>query len=111
MTTVGRLEALAGGWEAAADRRFLFARAYALMTTAMLARVEGGGFADPQWVHRLLDRFADYYFVVADPAVMTPEHPCPLAVSYTHLDVYKRQARPRCCGRSAPPSVCRGSSL
>ena len=78
MTTVGRLEALAGGWEAAADRRFLFARAYALMTTAMLARVEGGGFADPPWVHRLLDRFADYYFVVADPAVSTPEHPCPL---------------------------------
>ncbi len=49
-------------WEAAADRRAIFLRCYLLMTRNMLTAVDAGSFKDCEWVHRLLHRFADYYF-------------------------------------------------
>lgn len=50
-------------WEAAADDKALFLRCYMLMTSNMLAAIDGQEFNDPIWVDRLLHRFADYYFV------------------------------------------------
>jgi hypothetical protein len=53
-------------WEAAHDRRSIFLGCYALMTGNMLDALETGRFADNDWVARLLDRFAAYYFDALD---------------------------------------------
>lgn len=57
---------LASVWEREDDRRAVFARAYGRMTEAMLEAISTKDFEDPDWVGRLLDRFADYYFEAAD---------------------------------------------
>jgi hypothetical protein len=49
-------------WDDAADGRAVFLDCYLRMTHAVLDRIDAGGFDDPVWVARLLDRFADYYF-------------------------------------------------
>lgn len=61
-----RMESLAAAWYATGDRRALFADTYARMTRAMQTAVEARQFADNEWVQRLLDRFADYYFDAVD---------------------------------------------
>ncbi len=53
-------------WEACADQRAVFLACYCLMTRNTLGAVTDGEFADPVWVGRLLDCFADYYFVALD---------------------------------------------
>jgi len=50
-------------WEVADDRRAVFLRCYSLMTHNMLAAVQAGEFSDGPWVSRLLERFAEYYFM------------------------------------------------
>ena len=49
-------------WEAAGDRRAIFLSCYSMMTRNMLAAIHARDFLDPDWVHDLLERFADYYF-------------------------------------------------
>ena len=49
-------------WQASADRRSTFLKCYLLMTRNMLIGLETGEFHDPDWVERLLNRFAEYYF-------------------------------------------------
>jgi hypothetical protein len=44
------------------DQRSIFARAYREMTFSMLDAVAAGEFEDGEWVDRLLERFAEYYF-------------------------------------------------
>jgi hypothetical protein len=61
-----RLRTMATAWDARNDRRAIFADAYGRMTAAMLDAIDGDEFADGGWVARLLDRFADYYFLAAD---------------------------------------------
>ncbi len=61
-----RMFQLASTWERAGDRRALFADAYGRMTEAMLVAIGRNEFEDCQWVSRLLDRFADYYFEAVD---------------------------------------------
>lgn len=53
---------LASRWKRHGDRRSLFADAYGRMTEAMLEAIAEGEFRDAEWVSRLLDRFAEYYF-------------------------------------------------
>lgn len=79
-STLTRMEALAAAWYAAGDRRALFADTYARMTRAMQAAVDAREFVDNAWVARLVDRFADYYFVAVDAhgAVADPALTCPL---------------------------------
>jgi hypothetical protein len=90
------MEALASAWYAAGDRRALFADTYARMTRAMQGAVDAREFVDNAWVARLVDRFAEYYFVAVDahgavagpavagpaaaagPAVTNPALTCPL---------------------------------
>jgi hypothetical protein len=60
------MDSLAQAWEQAADRRSFFLRCYAMMTGNMLVAVDQGEFHDAAWVARLLDLFADYYFVALD---------------------------------------------
>ena len=54
------------GWTASNDRRAIFADAYGRMTAAMVDATTTTQFVDPEWVRRLLDRFAEYYFVAVD---------------------------------------------
>jgi len=61
-----RMTALIDQWEAAHDRRAIFLGCYRLMTHNMLDAIEAGRFHDGEWVARLLQRFADYYFVALD---------------------------------------------
>ena len=53
-------------WEGQGDARAIFLSCYALMTENMLAAVRGVRFQDTAWVHRLLHRFAGYYFEALD---------------------------------------------
>ncbi|MBP7692277.1 MAG: hypothetical protein KA764_10185 [Anaerolineales bacterium] len=57
-----QMQSLVERWEAAHDDRALFLRCYALMTQNTLAAIQRDEFNDPEWVGRLLHRFADYYF-------------------------------------------------
>jgi hypothetical protein len=57
-----RMKELIAAWEAAEDRRYIFLSCYAMMTENMLAAVQAGDFEDVDWVARLLDNFAGYYF-------------------------------------------------
>ncbi len=49
-------------WDAVHDRRSIFLGCYAMMTGNMLDALDTGRFADDDWVARLLQRFAEYYF-------------------------------------------------
>lgn len=72
---VEKMNALVTAW-GDSDRRCLFAHAYRTMTSSMLRAIEAGEFDDDEWVGRLLDRFADYYF---DAVVLYDSDPprCP----------------------------------
>jgi len=59
--TILAMDELVARW-GDADQRSLFARAYRDMTSSMLAAIAAGEFEDGQWVDRLLERFAEYYF-------------------------------------------------
>jgi Family of unknown function (DUF5995) len=61
-----RMTNLVEQWEAAYDRRAIFLGCYRLMTHNMLDAIAAGRFHDGAWVARLLERFADYYFVALD---------------------------------------------
>ena len=59
---IARMESRVLEWEASADERALFLRCYAMMSGNTLAAIGRREFDDPEWVDRLLHRFADYYF-------------------------------------------------
>lgn len=59
---LARMDALGQAWQASSDGRATFLACYRLMTTSTIAAVTEHGFRDPDWVDRLLTRFADYYF-------------------------------------------------
>src|SRR5512139_1823070 len=61
-----RMTNLVEQWEAAQDRRAIFLGCYRLMTHNMLDAIDAGRFHDGTWVARLLERFADYYFVALE---------------------------------------------
>jgi hypothetical protein len=56
-------------WDEASDGRAIFLDCYRTMTDAVVERIVAGAFVDGEWVGRLLDRFADYYFVSIDGGV------------------------------------------
>jgi len=64
--TLGRMMILLDQWEAQGDRRCIFLRCYAMMTTHMLTGVTGGRFHDAPWVLGLLEHFVEYYFTNLD---------------------------------------------
>lgn len=61
-----RMKELIAAWEAGNDRRFIFLNCYAMMTENMLAAIQAGDFEDAEWVARLLDHFAGFYFQALD---------------------------------------------
>lgn len=62
LTTIERMQQLADDWAGTGDGRSTFLACYRLMTSSMISAVEHGEFADPEWVDRLLGRFAEHYF-------------------------------------------------
>lgn len=60
---VSRMDMQIANWDELSDRRGDFLRCYRLMTGNMLVAIEAGDFHDGPWVRRLLDHFAQYYFV------------------------------------------------
>lgn len=67
-----RLSKMVQAWQSSGDHRVIFAHTYYLMTTNMLAALQGGEFHDMDWVTRLLDRFASYYFDALDKFDQAP---------------------------------------
>jgi len=65
-TVADRLATMVAEWEPTGDRRAIFADAYGHMTIRMTEAIEADQFGDSVWVGRLLDGFADYYFVACD---------------------------------------------
>ena len=63
---VARMQSLVSQWQEAANPQAVFLSCYMMMTGNTLAAIEGQEFADPAWVGRLLDRFAEYYFVALE---------------------------------------------
>ena len=59
---VTRMLAQAQAWEERRDKRAIFLRCYAMMTANMRQALDGQRFEDNEWVGRLLQRFAEYYF-------------------------------------------------
>ncbi len=60
---VSRMDLQIDNWDELSDRRGDFLRCYRLMTGNMLGAIEAGNFHDGPWVKRLMDHFAQYYFV------------------------------------------------
>lgn len=63
---VERMSNIAAEWEAAADQRSIFLSCYGMMTRNTLDAIARGEFSNPEWVKRLLCRFAEYYFNALD---------------------------------------------
>lgn len=61
-SALARMDELAAAWDTSADGRRTFLACYRLMTASVVAAVGERGFGDPDWVDRLLTRFADHYF-------------------------------------------------
>jgi hypothetical protein len=62
LSAVQRMEMLVQQWEEVADRRAIFLKCYQLMTMNMQTAIQAGEFNDTEWVEKLLEHFAGYYF-------------------------------------------------
>jgi hypothetical protein len=60
------MQAIVRRWEDASDRRAVFLTCYMMMTQNMQSAIVQGDFGDGEWVDRLLNHFAEYYFVALD---------------------------------------------
>jgi hypothetical protein len=60
------MQALVRQWEQESDAKAVFLTCYRMMTSNTLAAIERQEFQDPAWVSRLLQRFADYYFLALE---------------------------------------------
>lgn len=49
-------------WKACEDSRYVFLSCYKMMSSNMVVALSDGEFHDREWVSKLLNRFADYYF-------------------------------------------------
>jgi Family of unknown function (DUF5995) len=58
-----QMQALIQQWEQAEDHRALFLQCYLLMTKNVIEAISTQEFNDPAWVDRVMEHFADYYFV------------------------------------------------
>jgi len=61
-----RMDLRISAWQQCGDARCVFLECYGLMTRNVLRAIDAGEFHHPEWVHALLHRFADYYFIALD---------------------------------------------
>jgi hypothetical protein len=90
---VARMDKLVQQWEANADRRAIFLKCYMMMTRNTLLAIERHEFNDPEWVERLLHRFADYYFVALEAYEQNPSA-TPLVWQLTHNATRRKRVSP-----------------
>ena len=69
-----RMQSLIDHWQETGDERVVFLQCYRLMTANVLSAVNEQAFRNPQWVSRLLHRFADYYFAALAAYEQQPQH-------------------------------------
>jgi hypothetical protein len=62
-SVIDQMQSLIQQWEETADDKALFLRCYLMMTNNVLAAINQQEFNDPPWVDKVLEHFADYYFV------------------------------------------------
>lgn len=60
------MQAYISQWETRCDDRALFLSCYARMTRNVQEAVQRREFDDPEWIDRLLQRFAEYYFAALE---------------------------------------------
>ena len=65
-SVITRMQSLIQQWEKDSDDKAVFLKCYMMMTSNMLMSIDQAEFNDPVWVDRLLNRFADYYFVALE---------------------------------------------
>jgi Family of unknown function (DUF5995) len=63
---VNRMATQIHEWEAVADQRAIFLSCYLLMTRNIISAIDNLEFRDSAWVNRLMERFAQYYFVALE---------------------------------------------
>jgi hypothetical protein len=59
---LNRMNHLISLWENEQDRKLIFLNCYQMMTRNVLLAIETGEFEDGEWVGRLMEIFAGYYF-------------------------------------------------
>lgn len=62
MNTLQHMSDLLAAMDKKADGRAAFLRCYSMMSQNMVSAVDEGAFNDPEWMCRLIDHFAWYYF-------------------------------------------------
>lgn len=70
---IQQMQALINNWTNSQDTRCIFLNCYQLMTHNTLQAIERDEFYDSNWVHQLLNRFADYYFIALDAYETDPQ--------------------------------------
>jgi hypothetical protein len=90
---VARMDRLVQQWQENADRRAIFLKCYMMMTRNTLLALERHEFNDPEWVERLLHRFADYYFVALEAYEQNPAA-TPLVWQLTHNATRQERVSP-----------------
>ena len=70
---IQQMQTLIQHWTDSQDSRCIFLSCYQLMTHNTLQAIEREEFYDSNWVHQLLNRFADYYFVALDAYEADPQ--------------------------------------
>ena len=80
---IQQMQVLIQKWTDSQDSRRIFLSCYQLMTRNMLAAIDRDQFYDSNWVHRLLNRFADYYFIALDAYDSDPQR-APLVWQVAH---------------------------
>jgi len=66
LAVVSRMATQIQHWEAEGDQRAVFLSCYLLMTRNIISAIDHQEFHDSAWVSRLMERFAEYYFVALE---------------------------------------------
>ena len=82
MSALDRMRDLVCEWDEVGDGRAVFLDCYAHMTEAVETALERNRFADGDWVGRLLERFADYYFDSIDGGERAAPVPQPWVLAH-----------------------------
>jgi hypothetical protein len=83
MNTLHQMSELLAGMDKNADGRAAFLRCYSMMSQNMVSAVDESAFNDPEWMRRLIDHFAWYYFQALEK-YDREKHTTPMVWSLAH---------------------------
>ncbi|MFN0200062.1 MAG: DUF5995 family protein [Bacteroidia bacterium] len=87
-SVLAKMEAQVNTWKENQDKRHVFLNCYRLMTQNMHNALADTAFLDANWVHILLERFADYYFIALEQ--YENKQTAPLVWADTHTSAQHR---------------------